>query len=170
MAFQLRNAARKAFNVTSRITIPCRPLSTTSAAASSHGLTRLKEFYDSTLAEDLLVLTYDHAKAAPPTSKFPDIQAQIDRALAPQEEAPVKQVHSGAPRTRKGGKPVKPIPPLKSASTVPTLEKITVHAFVKEAVSNKGNLLSAFMAFQSITATRPEVVYARKSVASWKLR
>ncbi|CDS04744.1 hypothetical protein LRAMOSA07274 [Lichtheimia ramosa] len=174
MALSFKSAARHAAMYRRCFAAASRPFSTTPcAASSSHGLLRLKEYYDSTLSEDLMVLTYDHARAAPPTTKYPDIQALIDRALATEETAQQvtqKEEQEYAHRTRKGGKPVKPIQPLKSANTIPKLDKITLHAMVKDAIHSKNNLLSAFMAFQSITATRPEIVYARTSVANWKLR
>ncbi|CAO3643557.1 unnamed protein product [Mucor hiemalis] len=129
--------------------------STTAAPSSSHGLNRLREYYDHTLSEDLMVLGYDHARVAPPTSKYADIEAQIKKALE---------------TSNNGGKPVKPIQPLKSAKVIPSLDKITLHSMVKDSIHSKSNLLSAFMAFQSITGIRPDVVYARNSVANWKLR
>lgn len=149
-----------------------RSFSSSATPASSHGLNRLKEYYDSTLSEDLMVLGYDHTRVAPPNSKYPDIEAKIQQALEATEEQPVQpqQEKAEAVRTRKGGKPVKPIQPLKSSKIIPALDKITLHAMVKESIHSKSNLLSAFMAFQSITGKRPEVVYARKSVAHWKLR
>ncbi|KAI8070416.1 ribosomal protein L1-like protein [Gongronella butleri] len=152
-----------------------RSLHTSSAAASSHGVLRLKQYYDHTVAEDLMVLGYDHSKVSPSLSRYPDLQAQIDQALSETETslAAKNEKKEQAPyvhRSRKGGKPVKPIAPLKSASSIPQLNKITLHAMVKEAIGNKSNLLSAFMAFQSITGVRPEVVYARTGVANWKLR
>ncbi|CAO3586928.1 unnamed protein product [Absidia cylindrospora] len=167
-----------------RLNATCRPLkshcnvrsfNTSQVAASSHGLLRLKEYYDSTLAEDLMILGYDHSRVAPSTSKYPDLEVQIDRALQATGEQQDDTATADATtpyvtRTRKGGKPVKPITPLKSANVVPRLDKITLHAMVKDAIGNKSNLLSAFMAFQSITGIRPEVVYARTSVANWKLR
>ncbi|KAI8343655.1 ribosomal protein L5 domain-containing protein [Chlamydoabsidia padenii] len=150
-----------------------RFLNTSQAAASSHGLLRLKEYYDSTLAEDLMILGYDHSRVAPSTCKYPDLEVQINHALQLTDEQQKQQQDNTTPyvtRTRKGGKPVKPILPLKSAKAIPRLDKITLHAMIKDAIGNKSNLLSAFMAFQSITGTRPEVVYARTSVANWKLR
>lgn len=152
-----------------------RLFSTSQKAASAHGLLRLKEYYDSTLAEDLMLLGYDHSRVAPFTSKYPDLEVQIDNALQSTNvedttKAEKKETTPYVTRTRKGGKPVKPIIPLKSANTIPRLEKITLHAMIKDAIGNKSNLLSAFMAFQSITGTRPDVVYARTSVANWKLR
>lgn len=83
---------------------------------------------------------------------------------------PPIEAESPLPTERKGNKPLRPRVPPPSPKTVPRLESITVHAMVKEAITNKANLLSAFMALQSVTAARPEVVYARTSVAPWKLR
>lgn len=146
--------------------------SSVAAPSSSHGLLRLKEYYDHTLSEDLMVLGYDHTRVAPPTSRYPDIEAQIKNALestATVESTKTKE-NPDAVRTRKGGKPVKPIQPLKSAKVIPSLDKITLHSMVKDSIHSKSNLLSAFMAFQSITGIRPDVVYARNSVANWKLR
>ncbi|KAI8094905.1 ribosomal protein L5 domain-containing protein [Gilbertella persicaria] len=147
-----------------------RSFSATAAPASSHGLLRLKEYYDSTLSEDLMVLGYDHTRVAPPTSRFPDIEAKIAKALEATEQETPKIVQPEVIRTRKGGKPVKPIQPLKSPRVIPSLDKITLHAMIKDSIHNKSHLLSAFMAFQSITGVRPEVVQARNSVANWKLR
>ena len=166
MASALRNICRQH----SRFAV--RSFSSSATRSSSHGLLRLKEYYDHTLSEDLMVLGYDHARVAPPTSRYPDIEAQIKRAL---EDTPVVQTSNDkenpdATRSRKGGKPVRPIQPLKSAKVIPSLDKITLHAMVKESIHSKSNLLSAFMAFQSITGIRPDVVYARTSVANWKLR
>jgi large subunit ribosomal protein L5 len=169
MASLLRNICRQQVKLTN-----VRSFSTTvSAASSSHGLLRLKEYYDSTLSEDLMVMGYDHARVAPPTSRYPDLEAQITKALEATTNTtqPAKKESSpDAIRTRKGGKPVKPIQPLKSAKVIPSLDKITLHSMVKDSIHSKSNLLSAFMAFQSITGIRPDVVYARNSVANWKLR
>ncbi|EIE76549.1 hypothetical protein G6F62_004280 [Rhizopus arrhizus] len=146
-----------------------RSFSSARAAPSSHGLCRLKEYYESTIAEDLMVLGYDHSRVAPPTSKHLDIESHINHILQEQQEEP-KTTTEYVHRTRKGGKPVKPIQPLKHGQVVPKIDKITLHAMVKDSIHNKSNLLSAFMAFQSITGCRPDVIYAKKSVANWKLR
>lgn len=45
-----------------------------------------------------------------------------------------------------------------------------VHAMVKNAITNKFALLSAVMAIQAITGKKPEIRYAKKGVATWKLR
>lgn len=173
MASALRNICRQHSR---RLTAVRSFSSSTVAPSSSHGLNRLKEYYDHTLSEDLMVLGYDHARVAPPTSKYADIEAQIKKALETssiEEESTTNNTKKDSPdaiRTRKGGKPVKPIQPLKSAKVIPSLDKITLHSMVKDSIHSKSNLLSAFMAFQSITGVRPDVVYARNSVANWKLR
>jgi large subunit ribosomal protein L5 len=165
----LRNICKQRFL---RPLTTVRSFSATAIPASSHGLNRLREYYNSTLSEDLLVLGYDHARVAPLSPKYPDLETKIQQVLEHKEqEQPVTLKQSeNAVRTRKGGKPVKPIQPLKSASAIPHLNQITIHAMVKDAIHSKSNLLSAFMAFQSVTGVRPEVIYARKSVAHWKLR
>ncbi|KAI8977344.1 ribosomal protein L5 domain-containing protein [Mycotypha africana] len=149
--------------------------SSTTAPAAARGLLRLKEYYNSTLSEDLMALTYDHSRIAPPTSKIPDFEAQLNRALEVKTEEDLLPPPPGPPRvertrTRKGGKPVKPVPPLKTSKIIPRLDKIVLHAMVKEAITNKSHLLSAFMAFQSITGIRPEIVHAKSSVSNWKIR
>jgi large subunit ribosomal protein L5 len=154
-------------------TAPCQRLFSTGAVvASSHGLNRLKEHYHNVVAEDLMVMTYDHSKTAPPTLKNADLEALLNNALSENVEEPsvsaVPKVEEI--RKRKGGKPLKPISPLKNGSNVPTLDKITVHAMVKDAIHQKNHILSAFMALQSITASKPEVIFAKTSVANWKLR
>lgn len=174
MASLLRNICRQQSTVLLKSTTRRTFSTTLPAASSSHGLLRLKEYYDATLSEDLMVLGYDHARVAPPTSRYPDIEAQIQNALQADDSTTTQKTtttnDANAVRTRKGGKPVKPIQPLKSAKVIPSLDKITLHSMVKDSIHSKSNLLSAFMAFQSITGIRPEVVYARNSVANWKLR
>ncbi|CAO3686704.1 unnamed protein product [Umbelopsis vinacea] len=113
-----------------------------------------------------MVMTYDHSKTAPPTLKNADLEALLNNALSENVEEPsvsaVPKVEEI--RKRKGGKPLKPISPLKNGSN------ITVHAMVKDAIHQKNHILSAFMALQSITASKPEVIFAKTSVANWKLR
>jgi ribosomal protein L5 len=154
-----------------RTTQTQRLFSTASVLSSSHGLNRLKEHYHNLVADDLMVLTYDHSKVAPPTLKNADLESLLNNALSES----VEKTSIAAPkveeiRKRKGGKPLKPIAPLKNGSNIPVLDKITVHAMVKDAIHSKNHILSAFMAIQSITATRPEVIFAKTSVANWKLR
>ncbi|KAI8577129.1 hypothetical protein K450DRAFT_253774 [Umbelopsis ramanniana AG] len=148
-----------------------RLFSTGAVVASSHGLNRLKEHYHNIVAEDLMVLTYDHTKVSPPTLKNADLEALLNNAISEKVEEPVVVAPKVEEvRKRKGGKPLKPIQPLKNGSNIPTLDKITVHAMVKDAIHQKNHILSAFMALQSITATKPEVIFAKTSVANWKLR
>ncbi|KAG0744107.1 hypothetical protein G6F57_007856 [Rhizopus arrhizus] len=147
-----------------------RSFSTTRVAPSAHGLCRLKEYYENTVAEDLMIMGYDHSRVAPSTFKHLDIESRINSILNQQQSETKAAVTEYVHRTRKGGKPVKPIAPLKHGQVIPKVDKMTIHAMVKESIHSKSNLLSAFMAFQSITGCRPEVIYAKKSVANWKLR
>ncbi|RUP45238.1 ribosomal protein L5 domain-containing protein [Jimgerdemannia flammicorona] len=143
-----------------------------------------------------MILTYDHRRVKSPSFRSPELQSLADEVVArpddefapnakeaeeAEEEAEEAEeaeeteetaaaAADGSVLKRKGNKPLRPTPPLSSPKTIPQLHKITVHAMVKEAINNKASLLSAFMALQCISAARPEIIYARRSVASWKLR
>lgn len=110
------------------------------------GLTRLREHYQSTVQEDLMVLTYNHAFK--PKAKIPE----------------------GVRVELKGNRHIKPAPKAPAANRVPELVKIDVHCMMKEALTSKFNLLSGFMAIQSITGEMPELINSKKGVHPWKLR
>lgn len=65
---------------------------------------------------------------------------------------------------------MKPLPEARSFRNVPKITAVYVHTMVKEALDDRSKLLSAFMALQTITGEKPELVLSRKSVAPWKLR
>ncbi|KAG0343924.1 hypothetical protein BG004_004890 [Podila humilis] len=110
------------------------------------GLTRLREHYQSTVQDDLMVLTYSHSFK--PKAKIPE----------------------GVRVELKGNRHIKPAPKAPSATRVPELVKIDVHCMMKEALVSKYNLLSGFMAIQSITGEMPELINSKKGVHPWKLR
>ncbi|KAF9931947.1 hypothetical protein FBU30_009242 [Linnemannia zychae] len=110
------------------------------------GISRLREHYHNTVQEDLMVLTYSHTFK--PKAKIPE----------------------GVRVELKGNKHIKPAPKAPSADRIPELVKIDVHCMMKEALVSKYNLLSGFMAIQSITGQMPEVILSKKGVHPWKLR
>ncbi|KAF9301838.1 hypothetical protein BGZ74_006215 [Mortierella antarctica] len=110
------------------------------------GLTRLREHYQGTVQEDLMVLTYNHTFK--PKAKIPE----------------------GVRVELKGNRHIKPAPKAPAANRVPELVKIDVHCMMKEALTSKFNLLSGFMAIQSITGEMPELINSKKGVHPWKLR
>ncbi|KAG0043339.1 hypothetical protein BGZ83_011529 [Gryganskiella cystojenkinii] len=110
------------------------------------GVSRLREHYSSTVQDDLMVLTYNHSFK--PKAKIPE----------------------GVRIELKGNKHIKPSPKASSPDKVPELIKIDVHCMMKEALTSKYNLLSGFMAIQSITGEMPELINSKKGVHPWKLR
>ncbi|KAI1295234.1 hypothetical protein EDD11_007897 [Mortierella claussenii] len=110
------------------------------------GMSRLREHYAHTVQEDLLVLTYNHSFK--PKAKVPE----------------------GVTVELKGNKHIKPSSKASSVKRIPELVKIDVHCMMKEALVSKFNLLSGFMAIQSITGEMPEIIIAKKGVHPWKLR
>ncbi|KAF8939675.1 hypothetical protein BGZ47_008079 [Haplosporangium gracile] len=110
------------------------------------GVSRLREHYRNTVQDDLMVLTYSHTFK--PKAKVPE----------------------GVRVELKGNKHIKPAPKAPSSRHIPELVKIDVHCMMKEALVSKYNLLSGFMAIQSITGEMPEIINSKKGVHPWKLR
>ncbi|KAF9085937.1 hypothetical protein BGX23_009254 [Mortierella sp. AD031] len=110
------------------------------------GVSRLREHYRHTVQDDLMVLTYNHSFK--PKAKIPE----------------------GVRVELKGNKHIKPAPKAPSPRHIPELVKIDVHCMMKEALVSKYNLLSGFMAIQSITGEMPEIINSKKGVHPWKLR
>ncbi|KAG0301750.1 hypothetical protein BGZ98_008073 [Dissophora globulifera] len=110
------------------------------------GVSRLREHYHGTVQDDLMVLTYNHSFKPKPT--IPD----------------------GVRVELKGNKHLTPAPKAPSPRHIPELVKIDIHCMMKEALVSKYNLLSGFMAIQSITGEMPEIIHSKKGVHLWKLR
>ncbi|KAF9180615.1 hypothetical protein BGZ51_004807 [Haplosporangium sp. Z 767] len=110
------------------------------------GISRLREHYRSTVQDDLMILTYSHSFK--PKAKVPE----------------------GVRVELKGKKHIKPAPKAPAPNRVPELVKIDIHCMMKEALTSKYNLLSGFMAIQSITGEMPEIIHSKKGVHPWKLR
>ncbi|KAF8980949.1 hypothetical protein BGZ46_003450 [Entomortierella lignicola] len=110
------------------------------------GINRLREHYRGTVQDDLMILNYSHTYK--PKPKIPE----------------------GVRVELKGNKHIKPAPKAPSPRHIPELVKIDVHCMMKEALVSKFNLLSGFMAIQSITGEMPEIINSKKGVHPWKLR
>ncbi|OMH83914.1 54S ribosomal protein L7, mitochondrial [Zancudomyces culisetae] len=125
--------------------------------------TRLSDFYDITLRDDLMILNYEHKsskldeyreKNVPVVTRNPEkrLNKKEDELVLEKNKARVPEI--------------KPI----NAENVPRLEKITVQIRMKEGLASKSNILSGLMALQCITGETPDVIHARSDAATWKLR
>src|SRR5581483_5846600 len=125
-----------------------------------------EEFYDSTLCDDIMVLTYKD-----PTSEQEFIRKRLKK-YQPLTKAALDVdnpfMKNRPPLKPRGDKKTKSVPPPQSHETIPRLKEIHVHSMIKQAVHNKQHLLSGIMALQCITSERPTVVYSRTGVSNWK--
>lgn len=109
-----------------------------------------------------MTLTYHHyppGYEAPPSS--PRVRPWDDSS----------PYHKNRPlRKPRGGEDVRPVRRDITFRNVPRLEKITVHSFVNEAISNSAPLDVATMALQAITGVKAKSHQAKKSVVNWGLK
>ncbi|KAG0215111.1 hypothetical protein BGX28_000816 [Mortierella sp. GBA30] len=117
-----------------------------SAAIYTTGLSRLREHYNTTLQEDIMITSYRH------------------------HHKTKRVIPEGVKVELKGNRHLKPAPRPSCSTEIPELIKIDVHCMMKEAITSKYNLLSGVMAIQSITGETPEIIFAKKGVHNWKLR
>jgi len=129
---------------------------------------RLEEHYHHTLKDDLMYMTYKHEHGPRPEPR------QIRKAFDPED--PYSKFRYNPPV---GGNQVwrKEAPPCTPENVV-RLERIQLHSFVKEAVSNKSQLLAVLMQMKALTGESfqgggqhavegLQIVRGKKSVGGW---
>ncbi|CAG8514491.1 9882_t:CDS:2 [Acaulospora colombiana] len=130
---------------------------------------RFEEFHQSTLADDLMILTYRD-----PTAEQKFIDKRKIKPLPQKKSVLTMDTNPYAknrPRPKiRGNKNIGPVPPRQSHRTAPELVKIVVHCMMKQSLISKQHLLSGIMALQCITSERPTIVYSKTDVSKWKLR
>ncbi|WVQ79019.1 hypothetical protein IAT38_001111 [Cryptococcus sp. DSM 104549] len=131
---------------------------------------RYARHYTNTVSSDVMYMTYSHRLAHRPPKPEP----------VPLPQTPY-EANRPTPTTMRGNHAFRPKTKAVTPDTIPRLESIVVHTMVKEAIGNKQALLPAIMAMRAITGETPngagrkgstgvEVLRARKSAASFKLR
>ena len=123
---------------------------------------RLQETYHSTVAPDMLALTYNHIP--PGTIK----QEHGDRLRPWVGDNPY--LKNRVPRGPRGGDVLLPIHKPITFRNIPALKKIVVHSHVRQAVSNSGWLHVASMALQSITNVRVTTHKSKVNVLEWEAK
>ncbi|PPQ88393.1 hypothetical protein CVT25_011273 [Psilocybe cyanescens] len=129
---------------------------------------RLEDHYHATLKDDLMYMTYTHeiGERRPPRQ----IRLKFD------PEDPYTKYRKNPPV---GGSQIgkKPAPP-STPENIVRLEKIQLHAMVKEAVANKGHLLPALMQMKALSGESfqggghhavegVQIIRGKKSVGGW---
>ncbi|KAK4501925.1 hypothetical protein PRZ48_007735 [Zasmidium cellare] len=125
-------------------------------------LPRLQQTYESTIAPDLMTLTYQHY---PPGFERPQKGERLREWVG---DSPYFKN-----RPRRGPRGYDVLPLLRKPITfrnVPKLERVTVHTMLKGAADDSAYLHVAGMVVQNITNVRVQTHAVRKSVASFGLR
>lgn len=124
----------------------------------------LEDHYHTTIAPDLLALTYTHTPYGAEVRK----RDVTDRLREWDDSSPY---HKGRPlRGPRGGDVLRLLTPPRTFRNVPTLTGVTVHAMVKGAIEDNGHLAVAGMVVQSITGVRATVGYAKQNIGGWGLK
>ncbi|KAF2730380.1 ribosomal protein L5 [Polyplosphaeria fusca] len=123
---------------------------------------RLEQTYQSTIASDLMTLTYHHL---PPGYRAP---VQLQRLREWTGDSPY---FKGRPlRPPRGGGGLRLLDPPRNFKNIPEITKVVVHSMVPEAQDNSAHLHVAGMIVQAITNVRAVTHKARHNVVGWGLR
>ncbi|KAH8821501.1 ribosomal protein L5 domain-containing protein [Xylogone sp. PMI_703] len=123
---------------------------------------RLEQTYQSTIAHDLMTLTYTHK---PPGTIDP---AKADRLRSWDDSSPY---HKNRPkRGPRGGDVLRLVEKDITFRNIPKVESITVHTMVKGAIEDSAYLHVAGILIQAVTGVRPTVHKAKHSVAQFGIR
>lgn len=126
---------------------------------------RGKHTFDSTLASDIMTLTYKHMPPGyvPPESKKGELR----------EWDGSSPYHEGRPRRGPRGGGSSRLGLLErdiTNSNIPELEGITIAAYAPLAADNKEYLQVARAVVQAISGVHAETIKAKKNVIQWKIR
>ncbi|KAK4984318.1 54S ribosomal protein L7, mitochondrial [Elasticomyces elasticus] len=125
-------------------------------------LPRLEQTYHSTIAPDLMTLSYVHF---PPGYRAPPKGPRLRPWEGP------SPYHKNRPvRGPRGGDVLRLLRAPTTFRNVPKLERVTVHTMVSDAINDSAPLHVAGMVLQAITSVRAEAHKTRKSVAGFGTR
>ncbi|CAR23505.1 Mitochondrial 54S ribosomal protein YmL7/YmL5 [Lachancea thermotolerans] len=119
---------------------------------------RVVDHYHNTLQPDLLLINYSH-------------KAQVERGAKKREWDNSSPYHLNRQlRKPKGSAAQLPdIHPIKWHN-IPSLESVVINCYAKESKENQLLPITAALQLQQITGCKPQPVYARTDVPSWKVR
>ncbi|KAI9291870.1 ribosomal protein L5 [Neoconidiobolus thromboides FSU 785] len=132
-------------------------------SGGSIGYNRLQDFYYDVIQEDLMAMKFQYpGKEVDATQNQPYKRESFQ---GPRFDEDGKIIH------KKGSiRPKRPSDLLIGPNNIPELEKIEIQLMMKEAITNKYALLSAYLMLQSITGEKATTVVSKSNVAVWKLR
>ena len=122
-------------------------------------LPRLKQTFHSTIAADLMTLTYQHTPPGTP-DKPPRVRLREWDDSSPY----MKNRPKRGPR---GADVLFPLEPEITWRNIPEVRAVHVSSFVPRAKKNPDHLIVARAVVQTITGVRPKVTSVNSSVAQW---
>ncbi|KIJ54806.1 hypothetical protein M422DRAFT_24695 [Sphaerobolus stellatus SS14] len=132
---------------------------------------RLADYYRTTLQDDVMYMTYHH--------EFRPRAPKREPNMVYDPEDPYVKHRRNVPR---GGSQVGKAPPaVTTAENVIKLERIALHCYVKEALSNKSQLVPVIMAMRALSGETlqgggnrhregVQIIKGRKTEGPWKVR
>ncbi|OAK94816.1 50S ribosomal protein L5 [Phaeosphaeriaceae sp. SRC1lsM3a] len=126
-------------------------------------LPRLEQTYQSTIASDLLALTYQHY---PPGYRAPKNEQRLREWTGASPYFKNRPLRG--PRGK--GEVLRLLNEPRTFRNIPKITKVVVHSMTPEAQENSAHLHVAGMILQAITNVRAESHKARHNVVSWGLR
>ncbi|AEO63420.1 7ff4bf6a-e3be-44e8-90e1-805dc8ab1880 [Thermothielavioides terrestris] len=125
-------------------------------------LPRLKQTYHSTIAPDIMTLTYKHVPPGTPPKPTPERLRSWDDSSPYHKNRALR-----GPR----GHPVLPLLERDiNFTNIPALKEITIASYVPAAIKDPEALLVARSVLLALTGTTPEITKTRSNVVQWGIR
>jgi large subunit ribosomal protein L5 len=140
----LLRTGRRAFHSSCRILEQAPLLPRHGIEVGPTQLSRLEEYYHTTLAKDLLYLTYEHPSAETSTSAEP-------QEVNPRQWDPASPYSKNRPTRPNRGNQMSQPSAVPYDQQVVQLDQIYITAFCKEAIANKQNLIPLLAQMRAIT-------------------
>ncbi|KAK4189600.1 putative mitochondrial LSU ribosomal protein L7 precursor [Podospora australis] len=125
-------------------------------------LPRLRQTYLSTVASDIMTLTYLHTPPGTPDKEASQRLREWDGSSPYHKNRPLR-----APR----GSPVLPLRERDiNFTNIPEIKEISIASYVPAALQDMDHLLVARTMLLAITGTTPEITKTKADVAQWRIR
>ncbi|KAH7318551.1 ribosomal protein L5 domain-containing protein [Stachybotrys elegans] len=126
---------------------------------------RLKHTYDSTIAPDLLTLTYKHVPpGTPPSTSQKGLLREWDGSSPYHKNRPRRGPRGG------GSSRLGLLERDLDWTNLPEIKAVSIHAFTPNATENKEYLTVARAAIQAISGQFPRVTKVKNGVVQWHIR
>ncbi|KAL2170948.1 hypothetical protein VTG60DRAFT_4210 [Thermothelomyces hinnuleus] len=125
-------------------------------------LPRLKQTYHSTIAPDLMTLTYTHVPPGTPKEETPQRLRAWDGSSPYHKNRPLR-----GPR---GGAVLRVLERDITFNNIPEIREITIASNVPEAVQDPDHLLVARSVLLALTGTTPEITKVKSNVVQWRIK